>query len=133
MKSYFKMFARSIFALCVMEIGAAQGQTTFAAQGIMNFLNIGIGAKAAGMGYSFITDASDPSDIFWNPAGLARLNGTQGFLDINDWIADIKQYSFAFSQDLGNAGVLGLSFTSMDYGTMYGTTIDLSAATTAFL
>lgn len=80
------------------------------------------------MGYSFINNTSDPSVIFWNPAGLARLDGTQVLLDVNDWIADIKQYSFALSQSLGDIGVVGLSFTDMDYGTIYGTTINLAAA-----
>lgn len=105
-----------------------KAQTTFTAQGIMNFVNIGVGARAAGMGYCFINNSSDPSVIFWNPGGLARLDGTRAFLDVNYWIADIKEYSFVFSQEIGNNSVIGLSFITMDYGQINGTTINVAAA-----
>lgn len=35
------------------------------------------GAKAVGMGGAFTAQADDPSAIFYNPAGIAQLNGTQ--------------------------------------------------------
>lgn len=104
------------------------GQTTLTGQAAMKFLNIGIGARAAGMGYSFVTNTDDLGAVFWNPAGIAHLDGTRAFIDVNSWIADIKQFSFAASHDLGDLGVVGLTFTTMDYGEINGTAIELSAA-----
>ncbi len=39
------------------------------------FLKTGIGAKAAGLGRSYSVSVSDPSALYWNPAGLAKMNG----------------------------------------------------------
>src|SRR3989339_193654 len=38
------------------------------------FLDMGIGARALGMGRSFVAVADDVSALYWNPAGLSRLN-----------------------------------------------------------
>lgn len=38
------------------------------------FLNIGAGARAAGMGGAFCTLADDGFGFYWNPAGLAKLD-----------------------------------------------------------
>ena len=38
-----------------------------------NFLKIGIGARAVGMGEAFVAVANDPSAIYWNSAGVASL------------------------------------------------------------
>jgi hypothetical protein len=40
-------------------------------------LKIGIGARAVGMGEVFCAIADDISTIYWNPAGLSRIGGTQ--------------------------------------------------------
>src|SRR5215468_8588160 len=51
------------------------------------FLKIGIGARAAGMGGAFVAVADDPSAVFWNPAGLARLDEdkTAVMVNHNEW------------------------------------------------
>ncbi|MBI5574362.1 MAG: PorV/PorQ family protein [Elusimicrobia bacterium] len=37
------------------------------------FLDLGVGARALGMGRSFVAVADDVSAVYWNPAGLSRL------------------------------------------------------------
>src|SRR5512133_825602 len=119
-----------IFLVAILAGGLSgvTAQTKLTGQSTMKFLSIGVGARAAGLGYSFITNTDDISTIFWNPAGIATLTGTRAFVDVNQWISDIKQVSFAASQDLGNFGVVGISFTTMDYGEIPGTAIEFSAA-----
>lgn len=110
-----------------LAFAGASSQTTLTGQAAMKFLSIGVGARAAGVGYSFVTFRDDISTIFWNPAGAATLTGTRAFVDVNQWISDIQQFSFAFSHSFGDYGVVGASFTTMDYGDIPGTAIELSA------
>jgi hypothetical protein len=106
----------------------SEAQTKLSAQSIMKFLNISVGARAAGMGDSFITNGDDISVAFWNPAGIGQLNGFNTMVEMNRWISDVSQYSFAASTDIGDYGVVGVTFTMMDYGEIHGTTIDLVSA-----
>lgn len=53
------------------------------------FLRIGIGARAEGMGETFVAVANDPSAIYWNPAGLASLQRRELSISHVQWPADI--------------------------------------------
>jgi long-subunit fatty acid transport protein len=53
------------------------------------FLKIAVGARATGLGESFVAVANDPSAIFWNPAGLASLQRQEVALSHVEWPADI--------------------------------------------
>src|SRR5258706_11148153 len=54
------------------------------------FLRIGIGARAAGLGESFVAVANDPSAIYWNPAGLASLLRKEIAVSHIDWPGDVN-------------------------------------------
>lgn len=58
------------------------------------FLKIGVGARAAGMGGAFVAVADDASAVFWNPAGIARLDEDKQELagNVASWPADLKFY-----------------------------------------
>lgn len=87
------------------------------------FLNISQGAKASGMGSAFVAVADDPSAIFWNPAGLAKLSGGSAIFDHTNWIADINYNYFAIAYNVGSAGTLGVSFLSSNVEDMKVRTI----------
>jgi len=53
------------------------------------FLRIGVGARAVGMGETFVAVANDPSAIYWNPAGLASLLRRELAVSHVEWPADI--------------------------------------------
>lgn len=88
------------------------------------FLKISQGARASGMGSAFVAVADDPSAIYWNCAGLARLQKNGVVFDHTQWIADINYLFMGASIHLGDYGSLGLSFISSNYGDMKVTTID---------
>ena len=44
------------------------------------FLKIGIGARALGMGGAFVSVADDASAAYWNPAGLVQLEEREAML-----------------------------------------------------
>ncbi len=53
------------------------------------FLQIGVGARAVGLGESFVAVANDPSAVYWNPAGLASLQRREIAESHVEWPADI--------------------------------------------
>jgi long-subunit fatty acid transport protein len=87
------------------------------------FLSIQQGARATAMGSAFVALASDPSALFWNPAGIARLDGIQVMFDHTLWIADINYNYFAVSFDIGDIGAVGASVTSSAIDEMNVTTV----------
>ena len=88
------------------------------------FLSIGQGARATSMGGAFIGVSDDPSAIYWNPAGLAKLSGVQVIFDHTNWIADINYNFLSASYNVGDLGTIGFSFTGSNIGDMRVTTID---------
>lgn len=88
------------------------------------FLKISQGARASAMGGAFVAVADDPSAIYWNVAGLARLQNNGFVVDRTQWIADINYNFLSASYSLGNLGTIGLSFTASDYGEMKVRTIE---------
>jgi long-subunit fatty acid transport protein len=61
-----------------------------------SFLRIGVGARATGLGESFVAVANDPSAIYWNPAGLASLQRREVALSHVSWPADINYEHLTF-------------------------------------
>jgi long-subunit fatty acid transport protein len=86
------------------------------------FLKIGVGARAAGMGESFVAVADDGSSIFWNPAGLAALKKNELILEYNSWIADISYNFGAIAIPTKSAGTFALFVNALTMGEMDRTT-----------
>ena len=82
------------------------------------FLKIGVGARAAGMGESFVAVASDGSAIFWNPAGLASLKKNELLLEHNNWIADISFDFGAIAIPTTSSGTFALFVSALTMGEM---------------
>jgi hypothetical protein len=75
------------------------------------FLRIGLGARAQGMGGTFVAVADDPSAIYWNPAGLASLQKREVAASHVDWPAEVYYDHLTVvlpSRRLG--GSIGLQF-----------------------
>ncbi|EQB64239.1 MAG: hypothetical protein RBG1_1C00001G1818 [candidate division Zixibacteria bacterium RBG-1] len=81
------------------------------------FLQVGVSARAVGMGEAFLGIADDASAIFYNPAGLTWVQGKQAMFTHISYPADIRfefgSFVFPFPK-LG--GVLGLGVFALDAG-----------------
>jgi len=83
----------SLLSACIVVASTARAQGSLGGQragtSSATFLRIGIGARAVGMGETFVAVANDPSAIFWNPAGLASLQRRELSISHVQWPADI--------------------------------------------
>lgn len=112
------LFITSLFGQSVNNDVSKKGTTA------ATFLSIGQGTRATGMGSAYVALADDPSAMYWNPAGITKVNGAGFIVDHTQWIADISYNFLAMTYNLGNFGTIGVSFTVSDIGEMKVTTID---------
>lgn len=88
------------------------------------FLEIGVGARAIGMGSAYVGTVDDASALYWNPAGIARLNRPEALLVHTVWLADMR-YDFAgLVLPLGRYGAIGGSITSLSMDDMEVQTVE---------
>ncbi|MFQ5569812.1 MAG: PorV/PorQ family protein [Rhodothermales bacterium] len=95
-----------------------QGTITKVGTTSAQFLKIGIGARPIALGGTFVAEASDLSALYWNPAGLATLNGSSVQLAHTEYLADINYNFAAFGTNLGSLGTLAFSLIYLDSGNM---------------
>jgi hypothetical protein len=88
------------------------------------FLSIGQGARAIGMGSAFVAITDDPTALYWNPAGITKVQGFGFVVDHTNWFADIGYNYMAFTYNLGGFGTVGASFTISDVDEMNVTTVE---------
>jgi long-subunit fatty acid transport protein len=75
-------------------------------------LRLGSGARASGMGEAQISLAEDATAVYWNPSGLAAIQGNSFTLQHNEWLHTVRISSAAFGHAT-DFGVFGLSFSGM--------------------
>jgi hypothetical protein len=123
MKTLFRLF---IALLMLHSMASAQysGNVSNVATTSASFLEIGVGARAVGMGGAFVATANDASAIYWNPAGLGNLHRPEILFVHTRWIADIS-FDFAGAVlPLGRIGTLGASITMLNMNDQLVRTVD---------
>ena len=106
--------------LLIVSNGTGQTNSDVSKVGITAapFLEIGVGAKATAMGGAYVGIANDVSALFWNPAGVARINGAAGIFSHINWIGDINFDYVGFIYSTGSVGTFGASITSLSMDDM---------------
>ena len=84
------------------------------------FLLISPGARAAGMGESFVSIADDATATYWNPAGLAFQSKRQISLMHSNWLPQLASdlfYDYAtYVHPMEGLGTAGLAVTYLNLG-----------------
>ncbi len=97
-----------------------------------SFLEIGVGARAIGMGGAFVSTADDASALYWNPAGLGELTRPEIIFVHTNWIANVS-FDFAGAVlPLGRFGTVGGGITSLSMDDMKVRTVDQPEGTGEF-
>lgn len=89
-----------------------------------NFLTVPVGARATGMGGTFVAVANDVSTVFWNPAGLSWIQRNELNISYSEWLVNTKHNWIAFGLKLGEFDAIALSFNQLDFGSEEITTPD---------
>jgi hypothetical protein len=102
--------------------GAADRTTRVGTRGA-NFLEIGIGARANGLGSAAVASIEGPGALFWNPANIAAREGLSAFASYmqlfgNSGITDVAG---AITVPVGQ-GALGFAIQQYSSGTIARTT-----------
>jgi hypothetical protein len=95
------------------------------AQKGVKMLDVGAGARACGMGEAFTVLGQDATALFYNPSGIAEINGRFDLsAGMTQWIADIRYTSVALAYNAGAWGSFGFSLIVPDYGDFIFTKVD---------
>lgn len=110
-----------IFTLSAMPVVAQE----FAPVGtaVAQFLEIGIGARAAAMGEAYTALADDAGSVFWNPAGVASVSSRQFYLGYTSWPADISIGGLALAWNIESVGTFAVNAVYLDTDDMPVTTV----------
>lgn len=88
-------------------------------------LNIPVGSRYLAMGSANVASVQGLEAIYWNPAGVdINENSTSALFNYRTYFADMSMSYVAAAGRLGSIGTLGLSFRSLNIGTINVTTMD---------
>jgi Uncharacterised protein family (UPF0164) len=96
-----------VFILLVATIQMFAQDISKAGITAAQFLKIGIGPRAIGMGAAYTATADDLSAIHWNPAGVAKNNANEVYFNHTNWIADVSNDFAAISSYIPGIGTIG--------------------------
>jgi len=108
--------ALMVFCALVGEVSVAADNGVASA----DFLNIGVGGRATGMGGAYTAAANDASSGYWNPAGLTGIESSQITLSHISWYQDINYEYLGAARHFGEKLSLGVSASYLSYGSIEG-------------
>jgi opacity protein-like surface antigen len=115
-----KNIIRIGFFIFILTVSEAYAQISFV-NNVSNkgtvaaaFLEIGVNARAEGMGGAYTAMKGEADMIYWNPAGLAFVDGVTGSFSNTQWLASTTFNFAAFSVPLPVIkSVVSASFTTL--------------------
>jgi hypothetical protein len=80
------------------------------------FLKIMMSARASGLGGAFSSVGNNSEALYWNPAGISRVNSFDASASYVNWFLDAAHYSFAAAYNFEDIGTFGLHAIYTDVG-----------------
>ncbi len=116
-----------VIAMTVLAAASSFAAVNDSASIMFPMLDMGVGARALGMGEAYTAVASDASAIYWNAAGLGNLKNIQLGLTYDKWFMDTYFSQILFACPLPQ-GTIGADIVYLSLGSLQGR--DSSGATT---
>jgi hypothetical protein len=123
--------AVAIVWCCGCSIAFAQAFNNVGSTGAQ-FLKIGVGARAMGMGGAYASIAGDPVDLAWNPAGIGTIEGIQVSAQHTVWVAGMSHDFVGLVVPVTDQFSLGFHTVFLSSGDIEITTIDNPGGTGQF-
>lgn len=106
-------------ALCLsvaLAVPVSAQDATYHGTSAANFLKVGLGARAAGMGDAYVTFGDDASCLYWNPAASSLIGKPSVVFSNLQWLVetDINYLAVTVPLDFGTLGLDIAYFTSGD-------------------
>ena len=89
----------------------------------LQFLKIGLGARETAMGEAALATTRGVNAIFWNPAGIAYVEGAEAVFSHRTWLLDIRLSAAGAAVSWRKVGVLGISAIYMGVPEFQETTV----------
>lgn len=106
------MFKILVCSMLVISFSLKVSSQNLAPKYSNEFLNLGVGAEAYGLGNSVVADVNDANALYWNPAGLVGVNkwAEVSFMH-SEYFAGIAKYDYlAIAHSIDENSTLGLGF-----------------------
>lgn len=108
---------------------AARAEVTAVGTAGAQELRIPVGARNTALAGSNLGDVGGVEAMFWNPGGLARLEGSQAAFGNFQYWADMTMTQFSAAHTFGDKGTLGLAARVLNVGDLIVTTEDMPQGT----
>lgn len=118
-----------LITLCLISTSIFAGDVARKGSTGAEQLLIPVGARGIATGGAFHSILNGLESVYYNPAGLDLLHGTEAMFSHMSYIADINMSYFAVSTVLGDLGSVALSFKTFDFGDIPVTTNDFPDGT----
>lgn len=87
------------------------------------FLKIGVGARAMGLGGSFTALANDVTSLYWNPAGITNINNFSFAVSHSEWFAEISHDFAGVVLPLSTSDIIALNVIALNTDEQEVTTV----------
>ena len=77
-----------------------------------------MGAREAALGEATVASTKDVNAIFWNPAGIAGIQGVEASFNYTQWIGDINVLSGAVGYNWDGVAAIVVNYITLDYGNL---------------
>lgn len=105
---------QQVFAQNVSKVGTTAAQ----------FLQIGVGSRATGMGGAYVAVSNDVSALYWNAAGIAQIKNNELLATHSEWLAGLDYNFVGTVFNFEKFGHVGFSLTMLSVPEMIVRTED---------
>ncbi|UCD93380.1 MAG: PorV/PorQ family protein [Candidatus Zixiibacteriota bacterium] len=107
-----------LLAMLVVISGSAEADENNSNAGtrVFNFLKIPVGARPMAMGGAFTGVADDEASLYYNPAGIARLEGKRFLAGYHNNIFDMQSGVLGYMHPLGEGKKVAVYINYLNYG-----------------